>query len=90
VADDRSGEVRRADDIGRGGPKLSARHIVALILVVLVVIVAVQNFEDARFDVLFWDVTMPLFVLIVVVGAIGFGVGWLLRGRKARRDRDDD
>jgi len=81
-----SGEVRRADDVGRG-QKMSPRHIVALVLVVLLVVVAVQNLEDASFDVLFWNVTMPLVVLIAVFGLGGFLVGWLVRGRRENREK---
>ncbi len=84
-----SGEVRRADEIGRG-PKMSPRHIVALVLVVLLVIVAVQNLEDAQFSVLFWDVTMPLVVMIAIFGVGGFAVGWLIRGRREKRERQND
>jgi len=82
-----SGEVRRADDIGRG-PKMSPRHIVALVIVVVLVIIAVQNLEDAQFDILFWDVTMPLVVMIAIFGVGGFAVGWLIRGRREKRDRE--
>jgi uncharacterized integral membrane protein len=81
-----SGEVRRADDVGRG-PKMSPRHIVALVIVVLLVIVALQNLDDQQLDILFWDVTMPLVVLIAVFGLGGFLVGWLVRGRKEKRER---
>jgi uncharacterized integral membrane protein len=82
-----SGEIRRADDVGRG-QKMSPRHIVALVLVALLVIIAVQNLDDQSLSILFWDVTMPLVVLIALFGVGGFLVGWLIRGRREKRERD--
>jgi uncharacterized integral membrane protein len=82
-----SGEFWRADDVGK--TTMSPRHVVALVVVVLLVIVAVQNLEDANFDVLFWDVTMPLVVLLAVFGGGGFLAGWLVRGRREKRHRSD-
>jgi uncharacterized integral membrane protein len=82
-----SGEIRKADDIGRG-EGLSPRHVVALVLVGLLVLLAILNFDDVSVDLLFGSVTMPLFVLIVVTAVIAFFAGWLVRGRREKRERD--
>lgn len=81
-----SGEIRKADDVGKTA--MSPRHIVALVLVVILVIIAVQNLEDANLDILFWDVSMPLVVLLAAFGLGGFLAGWLVRGRREKRQRE--
>ncbi|MEX2256521.1 MAG: LapA family protein [Acidimicrobiia bacterium] len=90
MADEHSSdEIHRADDIGRTRPQMSARHVIALILVALLVIIAVQNLERVPMDILFWDVRMPLIVLVTVAGVIGFVVGWLFFRARERRQRND-
>jgi uncharacterized integral membrane protein len=84
VADD--GEIRRADDIGKGeGRKLTGRQIAALVIGAVIVLFAVLNTEDARVDLVGGSVTMPLFLVIAVCAGLGFGAGFLVarhRGRK--------
>ena len=79
-----SGQVNRAD--GRAPrKKLSGRQIGAIVLVAVIVIFAIANTQDATIDFVFGDVTLPLFVVIAIIGLIGFGVGWLVRGRRDKR-----
>jgi uncharacterized integral membrane protein len=80
------GSVQRADD-GGGRPrrKWSGRQIAAVILVVVIVIFAIANTQDATTDFVFDDVTLPLFVVIAGVGFIGFGAGWLVRALREKR-----
>lgn len=78
------GQVTRADDVGRGR-RMSGRHIGAIVLVAVVVIFAIANTQDVKIDFVFGDVTMPLFVVIAVVGALGFGAGYLVRSRRDKR-----
>jgi uncharacterized integral membrane protein len=78
------GEVTRADDIGRGR-RMSGRQIGAIVLVAVVVIFAIANTQDVKIDFVFGDVTLPLFVVIAVVGLLGFGAGYLVRSRRDKR-----
>jgi uncharacterized integral membrane protein len=81
-------EIHRADDIGRTRPRLSSRHVVALILIGLLVVVAVLNLDDVSVDLIAGSVEMPLIVLIAISGGVGFLVGWLFfRSRERRRER---
>jgi uncharacterized integral membrane protein len=90
VADEHSSdEIHRADDIGRTRPQMSARHVIALILVALLVIIAVLNLNDVSVDLLIGSVKMPLIVLIAASGLIGFVVGWLFFRARERRQRND-
>jgi uncharacterized integral membrane protein len=84
-------EIHRADDIGRTRPRMSGRHVVALILIGLLVVVAVLNLDDVSVDLIAGSVEMPLIVLIAISGGIGFLAGWLFfRRRERRRDRRED
>jgi uncharacterized integral membrane protein len=89
MADGSEGEIRRADQIGKG-EGLKPRQIVALVLLGLLILLAILNFDDVSVDLLFGSVTMPLFVLIAVAGAVGFLIGWLVRGRREKREHDND
>ena len=87
MADANEGEIRRADQIGKG-EGLKPRQIVALVLLGLLILLAILNFDDVSVDLLFGSVSMPLFVLIAVTGAVGFLIGWLVRGRREKREQD--
>ena len=63
----------------RGG--LSFGGIMAFILGAVVVLFAVVNLSETRVNFLFFSVTLPLFLLIIGIGAVGFIAGVLLRGR---------
>lgn len=89
MADAGEGEIRRADQIGKG-EGLKPRQIVALVLLGLLILLAILNFDDVSVDLLFGSVTTPLFVMIAVAGAVGFLIGWLVRGRRDKRERDDN
>jgi uncharacterized integral membrane protein len=54
-----------------------ARLAVALFLVVLVLIVLFQNFDDAPFQVLFWQGRAPLVALLAAAAGVGALVGAL-------------
>jgi len=61
------------------------------ILIALVVIVALQNSQEVRIDVLFVNVNAPLIVTLLVAVAIGALIGYaapvLLRHRRDERKR---
>ena len=85
------GEIRKADEIGRthrwrDGNGLSARELIAAILVALVGLFAVLNLEDANVDLLAGSVTVPLIIVILVCGLVGFIAGYVVAHRRARRD----
>ena len=62
------------------------------ILIALVVIVALQNSQEVRIDVLFVNVNAPLIVTLLVAVGIGVLIGYaapvLLRHRRDERRRD--
>ncbi|QDZ16819.1 DUF1049 domain-containing protein [Humibacter ginsenosidimutans] len=67
------------------------RRWLAIVLVVLLVIVAIQNGvadEKSTIFLLFWQVQWPTWVLVLVIFVVGGVVGWVFaRNRAARRAR---
>ncbi len=71
--------------------RISAKVVVWIVLAVLVLIFIVQNTKSVRVDLLFWNVTTGLWLMLLAVLLIGLGLGWLLaRWRAGRRDDDND
>lgn len=62
------------------------RLTIAVTLIALVVIVALQNLTPVPLQLLFWNLTLPRALLIVIVLVIGVVIGWFLRAiaRRAR------
>ena len=54
--------------------------------VVLLVVLGLQNMEDAEMEFLFWDGDFPVWLVVVVAAVLGFVIGWFLgRGSGKRR-----
>ena len=63
------------------------KFIVIAVLAVLVLVVALQNTANVETRLLFATVTMPRAILLFVMLAIGFVIGWLTGARfKLNRD----
>jgi uncharacterized integral membrane protein len=78
-----------------GGPKpTNWRAWTVGVLVALVVIVALQNSQEVRIDVLFVSVNAPLIVTLLVAVAIGALIGYgapvVRRHRRDERRGHDD
>lgn len=64
-------------------------------LMALLVVVAFQNTQDVEFDFLWFDVAVPLIVLLAITAGIAvvatetIGFVWRHRRRRVRRDRDE-
>ena len=82
--------VTRADDMGRRKPRPTPRHIVALVLVGVVVLVAILNRKRVPIDLVFSTVHVSLVVVIVLSGLFGFAAGWLFFRRREKRRRAKD
>lgn len=84
MADD---EIHRAEDVGKSKDrKLEPRQIAAIALAALVVLFAVLNLKEVKVDFAVDSVRMPLILVIALCGAVGLGIGWLIRGRRDKRD----
>ncbi|WEV60959.1 lipopolysaccharide assembly protein LapA domain-containing protein [Streptococcaceae bacterium ESL0729] len=53
------------------------KRVVALIIVVLVAVFALQNWKSVEVSLLFFAIKLPLIILILAMLAIGVFVGWV-------------
>jgi uncharacterized integral membrane protein len=78
-------EDRRDDDRGKGKSRTGALVGVVLVVVALGAFV-LQNTNEVSIDWLVFDADMPLWLLLVIAGALGALLanlgGWLLRRRR--------
>jgi len=70
--------MTNSNGLSKGQVKL----IVALVLVGLIVVVAMQNWETIVLKILFIDVSTSKFLLILSTFVAGMIVGWLTRKRR--------
>lgn len=63
---------------------MKTKGIVIIILTIIALILIVQNTEIVPLQLLFWRIWMSRIVMIVLMLAIGFGIGYVLAavGRK--------
>ena len=63
---------------------MKAKGIIIIVLTIIALILIVQNTEIVPLQLLFWRVWMSRIVMIVLMLAIGFGIGYVLAalGRK--------
>jgi uncharacterized integral membrane protein len=64
----------------------SGRQIGIAVLVGIIVLFALLNLDDARVDLLFDSVKIPLVFVIAVTGLIAFTSGYLLARHLEKRD----
>ncbi|HBC90231.1 MAG TPA: hypothetical protein DCZ00_02165 [Lactococcus sp.] len=60
----------------------TAKRILVLLILLLVLTFAVLNFAPVRINMLFFTIDIPMFYGIIAVGLIGFVCGYVIRGRK--------
>jgi uncharacterized integral membrane protein len=70
--------------------RISAKAVVWIVVAVVVLIFILQNTNDVRVDLLFWNVTTGLWLMLLLVFLIGLGLGWLLTRLRAGRHDDGD
>ena len=71
-----------------GGGGFTVKQVLIAVLAVVVLVLAVVNFESTRIDLVFVDVTMPLFFVIVGSAVVGWLVGIVMGNRKKRDPKD--
>jgi uncharacterized integral membrane protein len=78
---------QRRDRAGQSdGWRPSGRQVVAGIGILIVLIFAIANLEDASIDFVVGDVTLPLFFVIVGSALLGAIAGWLFSRHLQRND----
>jgi uncharacterized integral membrane protein len=70
---------------------ISPKVVLWTIVAVLGLILVFQNGRDVRINLLFWDVTGGLWIILVGAFLLGMLIGWLLpKVRKGRGHDEDD
>ena len=65
---------------------IGPQQILIGLLVVVLVVFAIANFDRVRVNFLFFDTEARVITVIAVAGGLGFVIGWLV-GRPSRRAR---
>jgi uncharacterized integral membrane protein len=81
----RRADSGRTPNDGDGRFRVSPGQIGAIALAVIALVLVLQNTNRVQVNLLFWDVTMRLWVLLLVMLALGAVIGSLLRWRGRRR-----
>jgi uncharacterized integral membrane protein len=67
--------------------KLSARTIISVIVTVIALVFIFQNTHNSQVHILFWDISRPQWLILLILFAAGFVVGslfpWFHRRAKA-------
>lgn len=61
------------------------RLIIALVLLFLALVFALQNFDHVDVNILFWDFSMRLVWALMIFALIGAVLGWMLPKFRSRR-----
>lgn len=77
---DRAAELER-------GPTMSAGRIASLVALVLFIIFVLQNTDEGTVEFLWMDLTLPAWIYLVVIFALGVIVGWFSKMRSIKRKR---
>ncbi len=70
--------------------KKNARLIVAAIIAILVIIIVMQNLDQAPTRILFFTITMPRALLLFITLVIGFVLGLLFAAKPKRAAKTND
>jgi uncharacterized integral membrane protein len=63
----------------------TVRYIITAVIVVLLIIFIVDNYNNVRVHFVFWSVTIQLAWALVIAAILGLVAGWLLRHTWRRR-----
>ena len=61
------------------------RLIVWTIILVVLLLFILQNFNERPINILFWDFTAPLSVILLIFSVAGYLLGWLRPHFRPRR-----
>ena len=61
------------------------RFILGIIFGLLVIIFVTQNTGNAEITFLFWTVTLSKAVMYIIIFALGFFIGWLVKSGRRKR-----
>ncbi len=67
---------------GKKASKVDARLVIGVLVLILIGIFVAQNRDDVQLSILMVDITMPLWIGLLITVVLSLGVGFMLgRGR---------
>ena len=70
---------------GSGGPRISARMVLAIVLAIALLVFIAQNTGDTTVHLLWMDFSAGLWFLLLIAGFVGAGVTFLLMSWRDKR-----
>jgi hypothetical protein len=64
------------------GGRPDNRTILAIVLVVVLAVFALLNWDTVTVSFVIFSLELPLFVMLVLAGAVGVAAGFLISGRR--------
>ena len=68
-----------------GGFQVTGRQVVGGLIAVLLIVFIGFNSETTPVSLIFFTVTLPLWIVLAGTALLGVGIGMLLGGRRAKR-----
>jgi uncharacterized integral membrane protein len=67
---------------------MNTKLVILLILILVAIVLMIQNRGPVSIQMLFWSVSMPRVILIVIFLLIGFAAGYVAATMKSRKASD--
>ena len=77
-----------SDGSKSSGGGFTVKQVLIAVLAVIVLVLAIVNFESTKIDLVFVEVTMLLFFVILGSAVVGWLVGLVMGNRKNRSPKD--
>jgi uncharacterized integral membrane protein len=71
----------------RSGFVWTPKLIVWTVILVILLVFILQNFDSVDFRILFWEFSIPLAVILLIFGVGGYVLGWLRPHFRSGRSR---
>lgn len=68
---------------------MKPKQLLILVLAVLLVIVIIQNTGMAEVQLLFWNISMSMIILIALIALIGFIIGYLAGHHRLGKEQQE-
>jgi len=73
------------EQVHGGGLRLGGRQVMALVIGVLLIVFIAVNNDDVAVSFVFFNVELPLWVVLAGTALLGVGIGMLLGARRTKR-----
>jgi uncharacterized integral membrane protein len=64
---------------------MKKKFIVILVLIGLLLILIFQNTQNVSLNIFFWNIMMPQVILVLILFALGFVIGFLVAKMKSSK-----